>query len=217
MTTADPAAKAAPRVMPQDVLTTLGAGAERIDEATRARVRAKDFDAASRLLILQGRDGDAVRVARALLAEAAAPAPGAAEGSTPEAKPDAKPAPKPAPAITPAMAEAMALAAFRTGDSETMVQLAMLAPATGEVPNELADAIWQGLWPKLENLTPEEARLLAANVRLWNIGRDAFEAGKAIAPVDGLSAAQSLIDRAISRTTRPEVVKRLRNARNVIK
>jgi hypothetical protein len=228
MTTADPAAKAAPRVMPQDVLTTLGAGAERIDEATRARVRAKDFDAASRLLILQGRDADAVRVARALLAEAAAPAqpaPESADATKPEASPETKPEPKPEPApetkpalaITPAMAEALALAAFRTGDSETLVQLAMLAPATGEVPNELADAIWQGLWPRLESLTPEEARLLVANVRLWNIGRDAFEAAKAIAPVDGLSAAQSLIDRAITRTARPEVVKRLRNARNVIK
>jgi len=85
------------------------------------------------------------------------------------------------------------------------------------VPNELADAVWHALGTRLEALTPAQATLLAQNVRLWNLARDALEAGRAIAKAQGAPAGQRIIDDALARTTRPEVVQRLKAARVQIK
>ena len=163
-----------------------------VRDSVRSALKAKEFGQAVRLMALQGRDADAVRLARALLAE---------EGGQ----------------IEPGLAEALALAAYRQGDLDLFIGLASKARPSVDVPNELADAVWHALGTRLEALTPAQATLLAQNVRLWNLARDALEAGRAIAKAQGAPAGQRIIDDALARTTRPEVVQRLKAARVQIK
>lgn len=177
-----------------------GAGTlSRLDEATRADIRAKNFEPAVRSLVLQGRDGDAARVGRALLAEMSDK-------------------------ITPSLAECAALAAYRSGDGETFVALATRAVAGtkagehfGDTPSELADAIWQYLGARQSEWKPEHVRLLAATTRSWSLSRDVFEASRAINANGALGPAQQLVDAAMARTKRPEVLQRLKNARDMLK
>lgn len=177
-----------------------GAGTlSRLDEATRADIRAKNFEPAVRSLVLQGRDGDAARVGRALLAEMSDK-------------------------ITPALAECAALAAYRSGDGETFIALATKAVAGakagehfGDSPSELADAIWQYLGTRQSELKPDHVKLMAATTRSWSLSRDVFEASRAINANGALGPAQQLVDAAMARTKRPEVLQRLKNARDMLK
>jgi hypothetical protein len=134
-----------------------------------AAVGAREYAEAATLLTLSGRDKEAAQLAAAVR----------------------KDEPK---AFDAALAAAAVLPAFRAGD------LALVLACMDAIPPERAtgaqrDALWLAAWPKLQTLDEKAYRTLEKHLREDQVGRDAHELAKEMAPKLGVRAAAELINR----------------------
>ena len=145
--------------------------AEPVEDAMSAAVRARRFDDAARDLVILGRDADASRLARSLLAE----------------QPDA---------VTPNVAAAAILALFRDSRyTDTSTAFARLDSTTRADPR-VSDALWHAMsaLPPAA-LEDREIALLGANLRQDQLAHDARILGSIIRARSGPQAAfQALND-----------------------
>lgn len=127
-------------------------GATDLAEAFRKALQDEKFETALRTLALLGRDGDAAKLARALLAD----------------KPDA---------ITPPAAAAALMPLFRTGDADSMLRIALKLhadPGSARIENPSArDALWHAVHVRASSITDQPTLyLLRTNIRFEHPARD---------------------------------------------
>jgi hypothetical protein len=157
-----------------DPLFTLMAPCKRSDAAPDALAGATDANATLRdlltaakphefaqaldILTLTGRDDQAAQLAQGILAD-----------------------PKQADKFTPEVAKAAVMPLMRAGDNRGVVKAFSRLDAAGAKDPVLRDALWLAAYPLMEQPDDDLLRLLRANLRPMDIGRDATCLAGAIA------------------------------------
>lgn len=162
-----------------DPLYTLGGDLKRIDEAPlegttdveaglRELLTGGKFAQALGVLTLLGRDAQGAELARGLMAQ----------------KPEA---------FTGAVAAVSVLPLFRAGDNKSV--LSAFSKLDGEHAKDpvLRDALWLATYPLLEQPTDEMLRVLLANLRADQMGRDAADLATAWAAKNGRAQAEAML------------------------
>lgn len=144
-------------------------------------------------LAILGRDADAARWARTLVD-------------------DAK--------FDHATAQRAVMAAYRAGDSDTLVKAAQrfnetAPPAPGEPLNTtIADAVWHALYPRLTSLTADQANLLTRFIRPYSYAWDTISAATALKRAISDESGRAFFDQQCQKATDPQARKRLEEARS---
>lgn len=155
------------------------AGSAYISESLTPLLKERKFAAAMRLLAIQGRDTDAARLCAAIAKDSPAD-------------------------FTPEVALAGIGSCFFAGDLQVFITTATAclpalrddARVQREGLEPVRDMIWQALYPRLGDPTPQEADLLAAALRPDTLARDAAEGFAAMRIARGEEAARTLLTKA---------------------
>ena len=156
------------------------AGARALAEDRGAALRGERFEEAARLLALEGRDGDVVRLYRAVSGE----------------KQDR---------ATPGLAAACLASLFFEGEVELVVRAArsvLAEPALAPVHPRARDILWHAVWPAAPALREEELEALKLAVRdehPTQAGRDAAEIGRLLGDRHGPAAMEKWLGEARAR------------------
>lgn len=183
----DPLWTLSPAAAPQAPAPELPAG-EPLENDLRAALETGDFRIALRLLLMQGRDADVVRLAQALADD----------------QPDALTAPVARLALEPAI---------RTGQTELLTTLLDPLASTLRDDPRLADLVWLALAPAMETTrNPELIEGMRAIIRDHALAPDAMAVAQASARVLGAGAARTTLRDAIRRTSSEKTRRRLAEA-----
>jgi len=162
--------------------------AEALDETLRAALQEREFATAMRLLVVRGRDADAVRLAQAV---------GEDDASS----------------LTPDLCRLALGPAIRTGQTELVVQLIGPLAKTLRGDRRLADLVWLVMGPELgRTSSPLVVERLRAIIRDHALAHDAIAVAGASARVTGPAAAAAILNEAIARTKSDETRRRLADA-----
>ncbi len=152
------------------------AGAVNLRETLGDTLKAANFAEAFASLLMQARDADLVRLARALLTQ------------QPEK-------------LSPEIALLALGPAFRAADLDTFASLGTKAAALQEAQPMLRDMVWHALQPASAKLTAEQADLLGSTLRSGSYARDAGEASRVIRRLKGEPARRQYLEDVLARTT----------------
>lgn len=151
-----------------------------LQEDLSAALTAKDFAAAIRVLILQGRDSDVAALVKGML------------------KDDPK-------LLTPKAAELAVLPLFRTGDHTSMIKCYSQLPKPKAMDPALRDAIWLSAFRSLPvTKDPEVLNALRQAIRDDQPARDAIELAEPYATAFGREAAAGMLQEVRARATPDE-------------
>lgn len=162
-------------------------GAESLDDTMKRALQERRFADAVAMLVMLGRDDDALRVTRSALTDEAVEA-------------DA-----------PALARASILGAFRAGDADLYMDLFDRLPKKEAARELYTSLLWQILRPRLEG--EPEARvvnLLRANIRDDSVLDDAWDLRSPVARLYGRQAMEAMVIALIERTRNQKTKERLR-------
>jgi hypothetical protein len=157
-----------------------------VDASLREDLKADNYEAASRALVLAGRDSDLTRLAGPLLRDKADK-------------------------LTPAAAELLVLPLFRQQRAEEMVHAFSLLDKPRMNKLALQDALWHMAYPRLGSASERLVSLLRINTRADSVGRDTAWAALAISQRDGKASADAFLASAREKMT-VEQVKQLNEA-----
>jgi len=163
-------------------------GAKDVLGDLRERLKAEQYEGVFRDLLVAGKDSELARLAGALVRE----------------KPTA---------LKQETVELTILPLFREQRIDDMIGAFMLLDRERAARGDLRDALWLAAYQRLSKPSEDLTRLLRANVRMANIGRDATAAASAIARTSaGVSAAKAWLEQLRAGLTDKAAQERLTNA-----
>lgn len=165
-------------------------GATPIEDLMKSALKSRRFADAVGLLVEIGRDDDALRLTRSVLAQAGEEADRAA------------------------LAQAAIYAAFRDADADLFAKLYELLPPRVAGDSAHQSMLWQILRPALVAADPDAIAiaLLRRNIRNESIVEDATDLRPAITKLHGRAAAEAMFLELIDRTRREKTKQELREA-----
>ena len=159
--------------------------AENLSQRLSRVLRQKRYAEAARVLVMLGRDGDAVRLAAGVQRDEPT-------------------------AFDEALAQTLVFPSFRTGNTELLIKaFERLSPAAAGRESR-RDALWNALWPKLTGRPHADVLgLLERNIRDDNVARDAIDLAGAMRRAFGGDRARAVLMAARARVKDQRSIKLL--------
>lgn len=163
-----------------------------VQDELRAALKDRKFDAALDVLALQGRDADAVRLARGLLTDTTVK-------------------------VEPGAARAMFMPLIRTGEAELAAQALALMSAEDRAQPARHDALWLIAHPLLGSTGSRPLlEALRDSIRPDVAGRDASDLAPALSRVFGAASARRMLEETRTRLTDKDAREELDKALNTL-